>query len=56
MVASERWLIGNRFSMTIFDEVRPYEMGVIPEKTELLSGIVVEKFSKSALHIFFEGE
>ena len=29
---------------------RLYEMGVIPEKTELLSGIVVEKMPKSPLH------
>ena len=29
---------------------RLYEMGVIPEKTELLSGIVVEKMQKSPLH------
>ncbi len=29
---------------------RLYEMGVIPEKTELLSGILVEKMPKSPLH------
>ena len=29
---------------------RLYEMGIIPEKTELLSGILVEKMPKSPLH------
>ncbi|TWU42234.1 Uma2 family endonuclease [Novipirellula artificiosorum] len=29
---------------------RLYEMGVLPEKTELLSGIVIEKMPKSPLH------
>jgi len=31
---------------------RLYEIGVIPEKAELLSGIVVEKMPKSPLHIW----
>ena len=29
---------------------RLYDMGVIPERTELLSGILVEKMPKSPLH------